>query len=246
MELRAWVDPEQLQRAILFGVAVVVALIVSHLGTVSYIAYHDLSGHWDAYSLKYQRNTAHTYTKHLPSFFFDVGCLLLPSLVAFGYFYDSTVWSPIFVHQQAWRNWTAFSVLLASAVLNNIINRLWAMAIHWWMHVDKHLYQSVHKKHHCSIKDMCALSAWEDTALEFVLMEVLGVFLFAQFFNPLPWQFHVLLALYNGMGGAIDHSGFYIPGTIMDGRYATWHGMSCQEGRGISKGRRGQGGKGHA
>lgn len=49
-------------------------------------------------------------------------------------------------------------------------------------------------------------------------MEVFGVFLFAQLFNPLPWHFHVLLAAYNGVGGAIDHSAFYIPGTIIDGR----------------------------
>lgn len=49
-------------------------------------------------------------------------------------------------------------------------------------------------------------------------MEVLGVFLFAQLFNPLPWHFHVVLAAYNGVGGAIDHSAFYIPGTIIDGR----------------------------
>lgn len=49
-------------------------------------------------------------------------------------------------------------------------------------------------------------------------MEVMGVFLFAQLFNPLPWHFHVLLAAYNGVGGAIDHSAFYIPGTIIDGR----------------------------
>jgi hypothetical protein len=49
-------------------------------------------------------------------------------------------------------------------------------------------------------------------------MEVFGVFLFAQLFNPLPWHFHVLLAAYNGIGGAIDHSAFYIPGTIIDGR----------------------------
>lgn len=58
----------------------------------------------------------------------------------------------------------------------------------------------------------------QDTTLEFVLMEVFGVFLFAQLFNPLPWHFHVLLAAYNGAGGAIDHSAFYIPGTIIDGR----------------------------
>lgn len=219
MELLDLVRPEVLHRALVFAAAVCGSLIISHLTTVGYIAYHDLSGHWDAYSLKYQRNTPQTYLKHVPSFFFDVFFLLFPSLVLFGYFYDEIVWRPIFVHDQAWRNWASFGVLLALAVLNNIINRLWAMGVHWWMHVNKHLYQSVHKRHHCSIRDMCALSAWQDTALEFVLMEVLGVFLFSQLFNPLPWQFHVLLAIYNGMGGAIDHSGFYIPGTIMDGRY---------------------------
>jgi hypothetical protein len=44
------------------------------------------------------------------------------------------------------------------------------------------------------------------------------VFLFSQFFNPLPWQFHVLLAVYNGVGGAIDHCAFYIPDTWIDSR----------------------------
>lgn len=56
-------------------------------------------------------------------------------------------------------------------------------------------------------------------------MEVLGVFLFAQLFNPLPWHFHVLLAAYNGIGGAIDHSAFYIPGTIIDGRCVLFFGV---------------------
>ena len=111
------------------------------------------------------------------------------------------------------------AALLGSATINNVINRLWAMGVHWLMHESKLLYRAVHKRHHCQIRDFCALSAWQDSTLEFVLMEVFGVFLFAQLFNPLPWHFHVLFALINGVGAAIDHSAFYIPGTIIDGRY---------------------------
>jgi len=54
-------------------------------------------------------------------------------------------------------------------------------------------------------------------------MEVFGILLFANLFMPLPWQFLVLLCVYNGIGGALDHSGFYVPGTLVDGRYHFVH-----------------------
>lgn len=212
----------EMEYALWFSGIVCTSLVLSHLATVIYIAYHDISGKWDKYSLKYQQSTWWTYAQHWTSFAFDVTFLLAPSLVAFGYYYHDIVSQSLCIYHgeedSGRRNAMRIIVLSFSALLNNIINRLWAMAVHWLMHQSKTLYRLVHKKHHCQIRDLCASSAWQDTTLEFVLMEVLGVFLFAQFFNPLPWHFHVILASYNGIGGAIDHSAFYIPGTCVDGR----------------------------
>lgn len=212
------VSSPAMDRALWFSWVVCLTLIVSHLLTVLFIAYHDISGRWDKYSLKYQRSTWHTYVQHAPSFFFDVVCLLGPSLLAFGYVYEAVLYEPLLPHADWRQNGVRVAALLGAAIINNVINRLWAMGVHWLMHESKFLYRAVHKRHHCCIRDFCALSAWQDSILEFVLMEVFGVFLFAQLFNPLPWHFHVLFAFINGVGAAIDHSAFYIPGTIVDGR----------------------------
>jgi len=206
--------------ALWFGMAVCGALTVSHLSMVSYIAYHDLMGHWDAYSLKYQRNSFWTYARHAPSFFVDIFGILLPALVVYAYYYHSETFEPVIKADKSMaENGLRLVALCLGMCVNNIINRLWAMFAHWVMHEVPALYRSLHKQHHCSLKDFCAFSAWQDTFVEFIAMEVLGVFMLANFFNPLPWQFNVALAVYNGVGGAIDHSAFYIPGTWIDGRY---------------------------
>ena len=213
----------QVLHALLFAGAVSGALVVSHLSMVCYIAYHDLNGHWDKYSLKYQRmyqrNTIKTYTQHTSSFFFDVFCLLLPALCIYGYYYCKPLWVPILKYPDVHSNIIHLVAMVAGSCVNNIVNRLWAMGVHWVMHKNAWLYRNIHKKHHCALQEMCALSAWQDTIVEFVVMEVFGVFLFAQLFNPLPWPFHVAMAVYNGVGGAIDHAGFYIPNSLIDGRY---------------------------
>ena len=209
----------QMERAFWFSGVVCLSLVVSHLLMVLFIAFHDISGLWDKYSLKYQRSSWWTYAQHAPSFFFDVGVLLAPALLVFGYAYDAVLYEPLLPHGDWRQDGVRVAALLGAATINNVINRLWAMGVHWLMHESKLLYRAVHKRHHCQIRDFCALSAWQESTLEFVLMEVFGVFLFAQLFNPLPWHFHVLFALINGVGAAIDHSAFYIPGTIIDGRY---------------------------
>jgi len=212
--------------ALWFAMVVVVALSVSHLTMVYYIAYHDIKGHWDAYSLKYQRNTVWTYVRHAPSFFTDIFFLLFPSLALYAYFYHKETFEPIIQKDESHLyNIIRFVALCIGTCVNNIINRLWAMFIHWVMHEIPWLYRSFHKQHHCRIRDFCAASSWQDTLVEFLLMEVLGVFILANLFNPLPWQFNVAMAVYNGVGGAIDHSGFYIPNTWIDGRYHWDHHM---------------------
>ena len=219
----------QMERAFWFSGVVCLSLVVSHLLMVLFIAFHDISGRWDKYSLKYQRSSWWTYAQHAPSFFFDVGVLLAPALLVFGYAYDAVLYEPLLPHGDWRQDSVRVVALLGAATINNVINRLWAMGVHWLMHESKLLYRAVHKRHHCQIRDFCALSAWQDSTLEFVLMEVFGVFLFAQLFNPLPWHFHVLFALINGVGAAIDHSAFYIPGTIIDGRYEWKRGRVGKE-----------------
>jgi sterol desaturase/sphingolipid hydroxylase (fatty acid hydroxylase superfamily) len=88
------------------------------------------------------------------------------------YYYHKEVWAPILLYDDWKMNAVRVVVLLLGAVFNNIINRLWAMAVHYVMHENKFLYKHVHKRHHCPIRDLCATSAWQDTALEFFCMEV--------------------------------------------------------------------------
>lgn len=219
--IRALVDNIDLDKACnaaSFAALVVGTLCVTHLATVLYIGFHDINGHWDEYSLKASKNTMQTYLKHVPSFATDMFLILFPSLALYGYFYDAPLWAPVF-QGSAWRCTIRIALILFSSCINNIINRLWAAFIHWAMHVNKTLYRAIHKKHHCHQADLCALSSWQDSYLEFFFMEVFGTFLLASFFNPLPIASHLILAAYNGVGAAIDHSGFYIPDSVIDGRY---------------------------
>jgi len=80
-----------------------------------------------------------------------------------------------------------------------------------------------HKRHHVKLEDLCALSAWQDSYIEFVLMEVFGVFLLAPMVFPLPWAFLMLTAAYNGVNAAIDHCGFKVPDSHFDGLYHYVH-----------------------
>ncbi len=155
------VDEARLTRAAWFSLTVCGALVLSHLATVAVIAHYDLSGKWDQYSLKYQRSTWRTYAQHAQSFFADVAFLLGPALVAFGYFYDAPLFEPLCLHGRPARDALRLAALALAAVLNNVINRLWAMGVHWAMHESKWLYRAVHKRHHCRIRDLCALSAWQ-------------------------------------------------------------------------------------
>lgn len=206
--------------AALFASLVVGVLMASHLLMVAYIAYHDLRGEWDAYRLKAQRNTAAIYLSHAPSFFADMLLLLWPSLFVYGYYYDCPLWSPLLLqNEHLAKNVLRVALILVSSVMNNVINRLWAMGVHYTMHAFPTLYKTIHKQHHTTVRELCALSSWQDSATEFFVMEVFGTFLLASLVNPLPVVSHVILACYNGVFAAIDHSGFYIPGTWIDGRY---------------------------
>lgn len=155
------IDEEKMGRAAWFALVVCAALVASHLLAVAFIAHHDISGKWDRYSLKYQRSTWHTYAQHFRSFFVDVACLLLPALLAFGYAYDGPLFEPLLLHGRPARDVLRLVSLTLAAVLNNVINRLWAMGVHWAMHESKWLYRAVHKRHHCRIRDLCALAAWQ-------------------------------------------------------------------------------------
>jgi sterol desaturase/sphingolipid hydroxylase (fatty acid hydroxylase superfamily) len=210
--------------ALSFALTTCAALLASHLLTAIYIAKNDLSGNWKAFSLKRSSNTLSTYTQHLPSLLYDVTVLLLPALYFFAVLREDALLN---FSCDSWAEFAQVAVVgLAKAVICNLINRMWAMLAHRLFHVSPTLYKMVHKRHHCGLKDMCATSGWQDTNLEFIFMEVLGVFVFAPLVFPVlcaPWPFHVLLAIYNGAGAAIDHSGFYVPGTLIDGRYHLVH-----------------------
>lgn len=157
----AWVDQDRMGRAAWFACVVCAALVFAHLAAAAFIAYHDVTGRWDRYLLKVQRSSLQTYYQHLPSFGFDVLCLLFPALLGFGYAYDTPLFEPLRLYNHPGRDALRLLALAVAACLNNVVNRLWAMGVHWAMHESKWLYRAVHKRHHCRIRDLCALSAWQ-------------------------------------------------------------------------------------
>lgn len=209
--------------ALFYSLVMLGALFCSHFVMVAFIASQDLSGKWDKYRLKKTPNTIHTYLKHLPSVLSDWFFVLGPCLYVYAIFYkDSLFQSVISPELSFFHNLKAILFWVCLAVINNVVNRSFAMGAHYVLHIPP-LYKLFHKQHHCLIVDLCSTSAWRDSFTEFFVMEVWGVFLFSQIFNPIPYQFQLIVCIYNGIFAAIDHSAFYVPNTWIDARYHFTH-----------------------
>jgi len=209
------------EEGFLFAALVSGSALLAHLLTATYIAQKDISGQWDTYRLRPKRGTLDLYLKHLPSLLCDFVFVLFPCLFLFGCANAETVlfefepWSASTLQVALW---------MVTFISGNFLNRVYAYGVHRILHLPW-FYRTFHKAHHCPIDYLCATEAWRDTFAEFFFMEVFGVFLFAHLFvlPPMPLHFHVLMAVYNGVFSAVDHSAFYVPGTIFDSRYHFSH-----------------------
>jgi hypothetical protein len=102
------------------------------------------------------------------------------------------------------------------------LGRVWAMAVHYILHSSPQLYKTVHKAHHVPVQELCALAAFRDHPLEFVLMEVPGSFLLGPLLLRLRLPAIMLLLAYQGASSAVDHSGFRV-NSLVDGSYHFMH-----------------------
>eukprot|EP00977_Amphora_coffeiformis_P016315 scaffold5017_cov171-Amphora_coffeaeformis.AAC.4 len=196
------------------------SLATAHLLGVGYIMYMDLSGRWRPYALCKTR-PAKTMTDYLPglySLFFDLATLFVPCLAMCLWYQDEKI-------SYATTELTVDDLLRAATkfVAGYVLGKLWAFVIHYILHYPK-LYR-YHKKHHQKPADLVASAAWDDSAVEYAIME-LPSFCLTLFAFPTYWWVHLAHFALHGLDGACGHSGFKAPGImgyIFDGEYHYYH-----------------------
>jgi sterol desaturase/sphingolipid hydroxylase (fatty acid hydroxylase superfamily) len=208
----------------LWGIVIPVAMKMwscfafAHFGLSLYIIKKDLSGEWDQYRIAPddpKNGRISKYLKALPSVIRDL-FISLP-IIIFGYCYLNYQY---LVSERTNIEWAL--ELLIKLPLAYTLGRIWAMWVHKVMHMFPVLYKNIHKEHHVPLRELCALSAWRDKFIEFLLMEIPGAFLLGPYLFKLHWFSHGLMLIYIGIGGAVDHSGFYV-NYWMDSRYHYVH-----------------------
>jgi len=175
---------------------------------VGYIMYMDLSGRWTPYALCKSRPTKNM-TDYLPglySLFFDLIVLFIPCLTVCLWYQDDRISYNI-------TEMTADDLVRAATkfVAGYVLGKLWAFVIHYILHHPK-LYR-YHKRHHQKPADLVASAAWDDSAVEYAIME-LPSFCITLFAFPTYWWVHLAHFALHGLDGACGHSGFKAPGIM--------------------------------
>jgi len=190
-----------------------ILFIIGHFSIGFFIMYKDLKGSWEKYKLVQEdkkTNKLHKYYLCIPYLIRDL-LFLLPIFLSIYVFYSFDFIKSNF----------EFSELLIEFFIKfplaYIIRNIWDMLVHRLWHQIPFLYNHVHKEHHINIREMCSLSAWRDSWLEFIF-EIPGTFLIGPFFMKMNWISHALLISSMGFISSIDHSGFYV-NYFIDSRY---------------------------
>jgi len=190
------------------------ALAVSHSVCVAIIMYLDLSGRWQQYSLHKQRSASVSdYAKGMKSFAADIVLLFVPFMtLCFWYRAEAIAES---------KDSPFRSVL--KLVGGYLLGKVWAFVVHYALHFPS-LYQ-FHRRHHCNPRTIVAAAAWQDSYVEYCVMELpsfaMTVLLFPTHFYVHLWHF-----VFHGLDGAAGHSGFKAPGILgylFDGEYHYYH-----------------------
>ncbi len=192
--------------------------IIGHLGIAIFIMYKDLRGSWDKYRLIPKESDSEDILKKylicIPYIIRDLFFLLPIFLVIY-------VGSSLdFISKNLDIKGLLIEFLFKMPI-SYWIGNMWDMTVHRIWHEVPFLYKYVHKEHHINISEMCSLSAWRDSWLEFIL-EIPGTFLIGPFIMRMNWLSHALLISTMGFISAIDHSGFYL-NYLIDSRYHYEH-----------------------
>ena len=184
------------------------SLVIAHLLGVGYIMYMDLSKRWAPYALCKSRptKTMMDYLPGLQSLAFDIAFLFIPCLTVCLWFQSDAI-----VFDTTTMDAQAFVHSAIKCVSGYVLGKLWAFVIHYILHHPR-LYK-YHKKHHQKPADLVASAAWDDSAVEYAIME-LPSFCLTLFAFPTFWWFHLAHFALHGLDGACGHSGFKAPGIM--------------------------------
>jgi hypothetical protein len=192
------------------------ALTLSHGIAVAIAMYFDMSGKWDSYALHKNRspNRLQNYWTGWRSFSVDVMTLFIPCMTAFIYYRADKITNSTdtLIH----------SLIKLSA--GYFLGKVWAFVIHYFLHTPM-LYR-FHKRHHRNPAKLVASASWDDSFVEYFVMEIPSFALTVVLF-PTHWWVHLAHFCLHGMDGACGHSGFAgapgILGYMFDGEYHYYH-----------------------
>ena len=109
-------------------------------------------------------------------------------------------------------------------VAGYVLGKVWAFAVHYALHHPA-LYR-FHRRHHLNPKAVVASAAWQDSFVEYALMELPSFGICVLLF-PTHLATHLLHFAWHGWDGACGHSGFGgapgLLGWLFDGEYHYYH-----------------------
>ena len=208
--------PPNVHAAFQLALQAAFVLFVSHGIACAIVMYKDLSGQWEKYAINKKRpaDRRHSYWVGWRSFCVDLFALFVPLITLILSFKVDAI-------QRSTDNWhTSITKLLTGYTLGKI----WAFVIHYALHHPK-LYR-FHRRHHRAPSNMVASASWDDSFIEYAVMEIPSFALTLLFF-PTNWYIHLAHFALHGVDGAAGHSGFAgapgILGWIFDSEYHYYH-----------------------
>jgi len=190
-------------------------LVVSHAVGVGIVMYMDLSGRWERYAICKSRSkkTMADYWPGWKSFCVDLVLVFIPCVTLLIWFQADAIFRSRDTVPQA----------TAKLVSGYVLGKIWAAGAHYLLHHPR-LY-AIHRRHHQKPAHLVASSAWEDSFIEYAVMEMPSFGLTLCIF-PTLWWMHLMHFVWHGMDGASSHSGFKAPGLLgflFDGEYHYYH-----------------------
>jgi sterol desaturase/sphingolipid hydroxylase (fatty acid hydroxylase superfamily) len=199
VERAAWVGAVFSGESFRLAATLCSVLVATHSATVAYICWRDLTGQWDRFAINERRApTLALYLRGWIKFVFDISCFLLPAMSLVSYYrYADVEYARA---HDAW--WYGF----LKQFVGYSTGELWVAGVHKLMHHPL-VYDAVHKKHHCQVRELVASGAWLDTTWEFLFAEIPALCM-ALFLLPTNPRWHCAFFAYQGFGAACDHAGF--------------------------------------
>jgi sterol desaturase/sphingolipid hydroxylase (fatty acid hydroxylase superfamily) len=193
-------------------------LMLSHCICVGIVMYFDFSGKWEAYELSKSRSKSlsdrmYDYQIGIRKFCLDLVLLFVPC-IAFCFWCkgDKIADSPDSM-------FLSFVKLLTGYALGKI----WAFLVHYGLHFP--LFYQFHRRHHRNPKNLVASAAWDDSFVEYAIMEIPS-FAITLLLFPTHYYWHLIHFAWHGWDGACGHSGFAAPGLLgacFNGEYHYHH-----------------------